>query len=65
KIEHLKNTYIGKQTDVVFISATERSNIEELRNLLLKKVKERHFEIYPNYIYDPANDWQKLVDDAK
>ncbi len=61
KITYLKNTYIGKKSDVVFISATERSNIEELRSVILNKVKERHFEIYPNYIHNPANDWQSLV----
>lgn len=61
KITELKHSYMAKQTDVVFVSATERKNIEELRNVILKKVKERHFEIYPNYIHNPANDWQKLL----
>lgn len=61
KIIDLKQTYLAKQTDVLFISAVERKNIEELRNVILKKVKERHFEIYPNYKHNPANDWQKLL----
>jgi GTPase len=50
KIKMLKKTYLAAQTETVFISATERSNIEELRSVILKKVKERHIQIYPNYL---------------
>jgi GTP-binding protein HflX len=50
KINALKKTYMGKKTETVFISATQRENIEELRSLILHKVKERYYEIYPNYV---------------
>jgi len=50
KLNLLKKTYMGQTTETVFISATERENIEELRSLILQKVKERHYEIYPNYL---------------
>ena len=50
KLNMLKKTYLSKTTQTVFISATERENIEELRSFILQKVKERHYEIYPNYL---------------
>jgi len=51
KIMNLKNTYWNKeQNDVVFISATNKNNIEELRNKLRKLVEAKHFTIFPNYL---------------
>jgi len=51
KIMNLKNTYWNKeQNDVVFISATNKKNIEELRNKLRKLVEAKHFTIFPNYL---------------
>ena len=35
--------------NVVFISATKNENIAELRDVIFKLVKEKHFEIYPNW----------------
>ncbi|MGJ3234192.1 GTPase HflX [Marivirga sp.] len=51
KIKNLKNTYWNKeQNDVVFISATNKDNIEELKNKLRKLVEAKHFTIFPNYL---------------
>jgi len=49
-IEELKKMYIGKLPKAVFISATSKQNIQELRMVLLEEVKKVHFSIYPNYV---------------
>lgn len=52
-LEELKRTYIGKGEDSsVFISATNKTNIEEFKEVLMEKVKKRHFTIFPNYLKD-------------
>ncbi len=49
----LKVGYLNKQDyTAVFISATKKENISELRKLLVEKVSDRHLEIYPNYLKD-------------
>ena len=50
-LEELKGYYnqIGFQT-VVFISAAQKENIQELKHLLFEEVKKKHLMIYPNYI---------------
>lgn len=53
KEKYLKSLYQQHKLDnneVVFISATERDNIELLREAILKKVKEKHMQLYPNYL---------------
>lgn len=51
KIKNLKNTYWHKeQNDVVFISAVNKENIEELKSKLRKLVEAKHFTIFPNYL---------------
>ncbi len=53
-LEELKRTWISKlQTDCVFISATGKINISELREKLTEMVKEQHFKRYPNYFFKP------------
>jgi GTP-binding protein HflX len=37
-------------TNAVFISATTRRNLDELRRVIFEAVKEKHMKIYPNYI---------------
>ncbi len=55
-LETLKRGYLAKNSDnekdlaVVFISAEQKENIAELRNLMLDMVKKKHFEIYPNWL---------------
>lgn len=52
-LEDLKNTYIGKGThSSVFISAIQKDNIDEFRQVLMKKVKKRYYTIFPNYLKD-------------
>ncbi len=50
-LEELKKTWIARiEGTCVFISATSRINIAELRELLVNKVKEIHYARYPNAI---------------
>jgi GTP-binding protein HflX len=52
-LDKLKATYMNRQDyTAVFISATKRENISELRELLVQKVSDRHLQIYPNYLKD-------------
>ena len=55
-LEQLQATYMAKMHDpVIFISAQERENIDELRALLVRKVGELHRQRYPNQPeYDEA-----------
>ncbi|WP_143434901.1 GTPase HflX [Hymenobacter roseosalivarius] len=48
-LEQLKATYMAKMHDpVIFISAQERTNIDELRSLLARHVAKLHYQRYPN-----------------
>lgn len=50
-IEQLKATYQKDgNTQVAFVSATTKENLAELKELVFKTVKQKHFEIYPNYL---------------
>jgi len=52
-LEKLKGSHwAGDSKDVVFISATKRENIDELRNILVKYVRAKHLSIFPNYLKD-------------
>lgn len=60
-LENLKKSYLTKNTEnVVFISAEKKENIDELRDILLDKIRQRHFQIYPNWdaTKSPMIDWQ-------
>jgi GTP-binding protein HflX len=47
-LNELKNTWIAKNNyPCIFISATEKVNIDELKKLLYQKVKEIHITRYP------------------
>lgn len=49
-LERLKTGYLQKNAEnVVFISATKNENLTELRDVIFKLVKEKHFFIYPNW----------------
>ncbi len=41
---------------VVFVSATTKANIDELRKQIYEEVRKKHLMIYPNYLA-PAVDW--------
>lgn len=50
-VHHLKKTHHSKTgEDVIFISAHQKQNMDELREILLQKVSEKHFQIFPNYL---------------
>ncbi|MBC5992719.1 GTPase HflX [Pontibacter cellulosilyticus] len=50
-IDDLKATYMAKEhAPALFISATNKINIEELREELQRRVAELHFERYPNNV---------------
>ena len=52
-LDDLKKTYIGKGEDTsVFISAVNKTNMDEFREVLMDKVKKRHFQIFPNFLKD-------------
>ena len=52
-LDDLKKTYFSKgEHKAVFISATEKQNMQEFREVLMEKVKKRHFQIFPNYLQD-------------
>ena len=49
-LDELKRTWMAKmrgEMECIFISARERDNIEELRSVLYKKVRELHVQKYP------------------
>lgn len=47
-LDELKRTWMAKMNDnCIFISAKEKKNTDELKDLLYKKVKEIHIERYP------------------
>ncbi|MCQ2271264.1 MAG: GTPase HflX [Bacteroidales bacterium] len=53
-LEELKATWMAKtKNKTIFISATEKENIEELKKVLYEEVKKLHIQIYPynNFLY--------------
>ncbi len=61
-LDELKSTYMSRMGDnCIFISAVERSNIEELKMLMYQKVKEIHVKRFPYndflyYQYDESGE---------
>ena len=57
-LDEWKHTWMGQLGDnVIFISAIEKSNIEELKKLLYSKVREIHITRFPynNFLYPEIN----------
>ena len=57
-LDEWKHTWMGQLGDnVIFISAIEKSNIEELKKLLYSKVREIHVTRFPynNFLYPEIN----------
>lgn len=52
-LEEMKGYYreLGFQ-EVIFVSAVTNENITGLKQLLFEKVKERHLQLYPNFLKD-------------
>lgn len=47
-LDELRNTWMAKlNTNCIFISAKEKQNVDELRDILYKKVRELHVQKYP------------------
>lgn len=50
RIEELKKSYLNKNAETVFISASKKQNIDELRKILFDMISVEHNKIYPNYL---------------
>lgn len=65
-VASLKGTYLNreKESGVVFISALNKNNFDELRERVLHKVLEKHKQIFPNFLpsHYPmlTKDWENL-----
>jgi GTP-binding protein HflX len=58
-LEELKKTWMaGSDHQCVFISAKDKTNIDELRDILYESVKKIHIKRYPynNFLYDMPED---------
>lgn len=63
-LDQLKASYIAKEgVDAVFISAANKINIDELREKLYERVKEKHFSIYPNFVPGAFDDWDEYKEE--
>lgn len=59
-LAYLKKTYMAQKADhVVFISAQQRENLDELREVLFKLVKDKHYTIYPNWKFIPLTNYEE------
>jgi GTP-binding protein HflX len=47
-LEELKRTWMAKTRHAVFVSASRKDNIKELRDILIAMVREEHLKRYPN-----------------
>ncbi len=59
-LEELKRTWMAKMNDdCIFISARERTNINELRDILYKRVRQLHVQKYPynDFLYENYEDY--------
>jgi GTP-binding protein HflX len=53
-LQELRATYMAQMHNpAIFISAAQRTNIDELREELFKRVAETHMVRYPNYLQQP------------
>ncbi len=49
-LDQLKATFMNSESDTVFISARNKQNIDELKEVIYDKVAKKHFSRYPNYL---------------
>jgi GTPase len=60
--DEMKGYYRQKGFDeVIFVSATARENIQQLKQLLFEQIRNKHILIYPNYLKqsDTWSEWQE------
>lgn len=58
-LEDLKNTWMNKvHSPAVFMSAVEKINLDEFKNVLYEEVRKLHIKIYPynNFLYEKLED---------
>ena len=58
-LDELRRTWMARMGDnCIFISAKERENVEELRDILYRRVRELHVQKYPynDFLYPENND---------
>ncbi len=63
-LEELKNSWMAKNNlTCMFISAKEKTNIEEFKQIIYGKIREIHAKIYPynNFLYNDS--WKKIAED--
>jgi len=59
-LNEMKGSYREKgYQKIVFISATKRENLDELREVLLEEVKHKHLSIFPNYVPSENPQWEE------
>ena len=64
-LDELKKTWMSKlQENCIFISAREKNNIEEFKNLIYNKVKEIHITRFPynDFIYQKYDENAEEID---
>ncbi|MET3126717.1 GTP-binding protein HflX [Arcicella rosea] len=62
----LKNSYMNNpQPQTVFISAEQKENIEELRETIVKAVKEKHILIFPNWLNEVHYPTEELEEEEE
>ncbi len=61
-LEDMRGFYRQKGFDhIVFISATERENLQDLKQVLFDQVRKKHMTMYPNYL--PGTSVPELYDE--
>lgn len=45
-------------SNVIFVSATTKLNVDELRQVVYEEVRKKHMQIYPNYVPNPGYEIQ-------
>jgi GTP-binding protein HflX len=56
-LEELKETFMGRVPNAIFISAQQKINIDELRERIWEEARKVHERIYPNWRKPNYFDW--------
>ncbi|MEQ8304877.1 MAG: GTPase HflX [Cyclobacteriaceae bacterium] len=63
RLQHIKSYHSNNGFEnVVFVSATTKENLEQLRAVLLEAVLKKHMRIYPNFINTSSFSTQEYLD---